>query len=121
MSTAVSAERQAILNTVREFAQAEIRPHVLEWDEKQQFPSEVFRKLGDLGLLGTIFPEEYGGSGLSTGDYAAIVEELASVDGSVALALAAHPSLGSSHIFRFGSETPRRRYIPPLTSRGGPA
>ncbi len=116
MSTAVSAERQAILNTVKEFAEAEIRPHVMEWDERQQFPSEVFRKLGDLGLLGTIFPEEYGGAGLSTTDYAAIVEELASVDGSVALALAAHTSLGSSHIFRFGNEAQRRRYMPRLTS-----
>jgi alkylation response protein AidB-like acyl-CoA dehydrogenase len=116
MSTAVSAERQAILNTVREFSAAEIRPHVLEWDERQQFPTEVFRKLGDLGLLGTIFPEDYGGAGLSIGDYAAIVEELASVDGSVALALAAHTSLGSSHIFRFGNETQRRRYMPRLTS-----
>ncbi len=116
MSTAVSAERQAILQTVREFAEAEIRPHVMEWDERQQFPGEVFRKLGDLGLLGTIFPEEYGGAGLSTSDYAAIVEELASVDGSVALALAAHTSLGSSHIFRFGNEAQRRRYMPRLTS-----
>jgi len=116
MSTAVSAERQAILQTVREFAEAEIRPHVMEWDERQQFPDEVFRKLGDLGLLGTIFPEEYGGAGLSTSDYAAIVEELASVDGSVALALAAHTSLGSSHIFRFGNEAQRRRYMPRLTS-----
>jgi alkylation response protein AidB-like acyl-CoA dehydrogenase len=116
MSTAVSAERQAILNTVKEFAEAEIRPHVMEWDERQQFPGEVFRKLGDLGLLGTIFPEEYGGAGLSTSDYAAIVEELASVDGSVALALAAHTSLGSSHIFRFGNEAQRRRYMPRLTS-----
>ena len=116
MSTAVSAERQAILSTVREFAEAEIRPHVMEWDERQQFPGEVFRKLGDLGLLGTVFPEEYGGAGLSTSDYAAIVEELASVDGSVALALAAHTSLGSSHIFRFGNEAQRRRYMPRLTS-----
>jgi alkylation response protein AidB-like acyl-CoA dehydrogenase len=116
MSTAVSAEREAILRTVRDFAEAEIRPHVMEWDEKQEFPREVFRKLGELGLLGTIFPEEYGGSGLSTADYAAVVEEIASVDGSVALALAAHTSLGSSHIFRFGTEAQRRRYMPRLTS-----
>ena len=66
MSTTASAEREAILQTVRDFAQAEIRPHVMEWDEAQQFPHEVFRKLGELGLLGTIFPEEYGGAGLST-------------------------------------------------------
>ena len=116
MSTAVSSEREAILQTVRDFAQREIRPHALEWDEKQEFPREVFRKLGELGLLGTIFPEEYGGAGLSTSDYIAIVEELACVDGSVALALAAHTSLGSSHIFQFGTEAQKRRYMPRLTS-----
>src|SRR6266542_227186 len=116
MSTAVSAEREAILQTVRDFARKEIRPHVMEWDEKQHFPREVFHSLGELGLLGTIFPEEYGGAGLSTGDYAAIVEELASVDGSIALALAAHTSLGSSHIFQFGTEAQKRRYMPKLTS-----
>jgi alkylation response protein AidB-like acyl-CoA dehydrogenase len=116
MSATFSAERKAILDTVREFAEAEIRPHVLEWDEKQHFPRDLFHKLGQLGLLGTIFPEEYGGAGLSTSDYAAIVEEIACVDGSIALALAAHTSLGSSHIFRFGTEPQRRRYMPKLTS-----
>src|SRR5499433_1673519 len=116
MSTVISTEREAILQTVREFADAEIRPHVMEWDEKQEFPRDLFRKLGELGLLGTIFPEEYGGAGLSTADYAAIVEEIACVDGSIALALAAHTSLGSSHIFRFGTDAQRRRYMPLLTS-----
>ena len=116
MSTAISSERETILQTLREFCDAEIRPHVLEWDEKQVFPREVFRRLGELGFLGTIFPEAYGGAGLSTGDYAAIVEEIASVDGAVALALAAHTSLGSSHIFQFGSEAQRRRYLPKLAS-----
>src|ERR1700730_16415133 len=116
MSTSVSSEREAILQTLREFCEAEIRPHVLEWDEAQQFPREVFRKLGELGFLGTIFPEEFGGAGLSTRDYMAIVEEIACVDGSVALALAAHTSLGSNHIYQFGTETQRRRYMPRLTS-----
>jgi alkylation response protein AidB-like acyl-CoA dehydrogenase len=116
MSTSVSSDRESILQTLREFCQAEIRPHVLEWDEAQQFPREVFRKLGELGFLGTIFPEELGGAGLSTRDYMAIVEEIACVDGSVALALAAHTSLGSNHIYQFGTETQRRRYMPKLTS-----
>jgi alkylation response protein AidB-like acyl-CoA dehydrogenase len=116
VSTAVSSERAAIVQTLREFADAEIRPHVLEWDEAQQFPGDVFRKLGELGFLGVLFPEEYGGAGLSYGDYAAIVEELAAVDGSVALSLSAHNSLGSNHIFQFGSEAQRRRYIPKLAS-----
>ncbi len=116
MSTSVSSERRSILETLRQFCEAEIRPHVLEWDEAQHFPREVFRKLGQLGFLGTIFPEEYGGAGLSTRDYAAIVEEVASVDGSVALSLAAHTSLGSNHIFQFGTEAQRRQYVPRLAS-----
>ncbi|MFY9550267.1 MAG: acyl-CoA dehydrogenase family protein [Thermoanaerobaculia bacterium] len=116
MTTAVSAERQAILQTLRDFLEAEIRPHVLQWDEAQEFPREVFRKLGELGFLGVLFPEDYGGSGLSYMDYQAIVEEISSVDPSVALALAAHNSLGSNHIFQFGSEAQRRKYIPKLAS-----
>ncbi len=116
MAASVSSERQAILETLRAFCQAEIRPHVMEWDEAQRFPREVFRRLGELGFLGTIFPEEYGGAGLFCVDYAGIVEEIACVDGSVALALAAHTSLGSNHIFQFGTEAQRRRYMPKLTS-----
>ncbi len=116
MTTTTSGERQTILQTLSEFCESQIRPHVLEWDEQQRFPREVFRRLGELGFLGTIFPEEYGGAGLSTADYAAIVEQVASVDAAVALALAAHTSLGSSHIFMFGNESQRRRYMPRLTS-----
>ncbi len=116
MTTALSAERQAILQTLRDFLEAEVRPHVMKWDEAQEFPSEVFRKLGELGFLGVLFPEEYGGAGLSYMDYQAIVEEIASVDPSIALALAAHNSLGSNHIFQFGSETQKRKYIPRLAT-----
>jgi alkylation response protein AidB-like acyl-CoA dehydrogenase len=116
MAMAVSAEREAIVQVVRDFADAEIRPHVMEWDEAQQFPREVFRKLGELGFLGVLFPEEYGGAALSYGDYVAIVEEIAAVDASIALSLAAHNSLGSNHIFQFGTEAQRRRYIPKLAS-----
>jgi alkylation response protein AidB-like acyl-CoA dehydrogenase len=116
MDSTLTAEQQAIRQTVREFAEAEIRPHVLEWDEKQEFPREVFHKLGQLGFLGTIFPEKYGGAALSYVDYAGIVEELAAVDGSVALALAAHTSLGSNHIYEFGTEAQRQKYLPRLTS-----
>jgi hypothetical protein len=116
MSATVSTERAAILATLREFCAAEIRPHVMEWDERQEFPREVFRKLGELGFLGVLFPEELGGAGLSTMDYAAIVEEIASVDGSVALSLAAHNSLGSNHIFQFGTDAQRRKYMPKLMS-----
>jgi alkylation response protein AidB-like acyl-CoA dehydrogenase len=116
VSTTHIGERAAILSVVRDFADAEIRPHIMEWDEAQHFPLDVFRKLGDLGFLGVLFPEEYGGAGLAYGDYAAIVEEIAAVDGSIALSLAAHNSLGSNHVFQFGTEAQRRRYIPRLAS-----
>jgi alkylation response protein AidB-like acyl-CoA dehydrogenase len=116
VSTVVSAEREAILRSLREFCDAEIRPHVMEWDERQEFPRDVFRKLGELGFLGCLFPEDLGGAGLSYVDYAGIVEEVSSVDGSVGLALAAHNSLGSNHIFQFGSDAQRRKYIPKLAS-----
>jgi alkylation response protein AidB-like acyl-CoA dehydrogenase len=120
--TAIVSEREArearetIVQTLRDFCGAEIRPHVMRWDEAQEFPREVFRKLGELGFLGVLFPEEYGGAGLSYMDYAAIVEEISSVDPSVALSLAAHNSLGTNHLFQFGTEAQRRRYMPKLTS-----
>jgi alkylation response protein AidB-like acyl-CoA dehydrogenase len=116
VSTAVTAEHAAIVRTVREFCEAEIRPHVMRWDEAQEFPRDVFRKFGDLGFLGVLVPEEYGGSGLSYMLYAAIVEEISSFDPSVALSLAAHNSLGLNHIFQFGTEAQRRRYVPRMAS-----
>jgi alkylation response protein AidB-like acyl-CoA dehydrogenase len=116
VSTAAPPERAAIVRTLRDFCEAEIRPHVMRWDEAQEFPREVFRQLGALGFLGVLFPEEYGGAGLSYMDYAAIVEEISSVDPSIALSLAAHNSLGSNHLFQFGTEAQRRRYMPKLAS-----
>src|SRR5262249_52692890 len=110
MSTAVTAEREAILQTVRDFAEAEIRPHVMERDEAQVFPRNRFQKLGGLGLRWAVFPEDYGGAGRSTWVYGAVVEEIPCGDGSIALPRAAHTSLGWSHIFRFGTEAQRRRY-----------
>src|SRR5215470_7226932 len=116
MSTVVSAERQAILRTLSEFCEAEIRPNVMRWDEAQEFPREVFRKLGELGFLGVLFPDAYGGAGLSYMDYQAIVEEVASVDPSVALSVAAHNSLGSGHIYQFGTDAQKRKYLPRLVT-----
>jgi alkylation response protein AidB-like acyl-CoA dehydrogenase len=115
-SPAATSEQQAILGAIRSFAEAEIRPHVLAWDEAQQFPREVFHKLGELGFLGMIFPEKYGGAGLTYMDYAAVIEEVSRVDPSVALALAAHTSLGSNHIHEFGTDAQRQKYMPKLTS-----
>jgi alkylation response protein AidB-like acyl-CoA dehydrogenase len=116
MSAVLTSEQQAIRQAAREFAEAEIRPHVLEWDEAQTFPREVFRKLGELGFLGTIFPEAYGGAGLSYMDYIGVIEEISAVDGSVGLSLAAHTSLGTNHIFQFGTEEQRQKYVPKLAT-----
>jgi hypothetical protein len=110
----LSEEQQLLKKTVREFAEAEIGPHAREWDEKQEFPREVFTKLGELGLMGVVWPAEYGGSGMSTLDYAIVMEELARVDAGVALSVAAHNSLSSGHIFLAGSEEQRKKYLTPL-------
>ena len=116
MTAVLTAEQKAIRQAAREFANQEIRPHVMEWDEAQTFPRDVFRKLGELGFLGTIFPEKYGGAGLSYMDYIGVIEEIAAVDGSVGLSLAAHTSLGTNHIFQFGTEEQRQRYVPKLAA-----
>jgi alkylation response protein AidB-like acyl-CoA dehydrogenase len=110
----LSEEQQLLKKTVREFAEAEIGPHAREWDEKQEFPREVFTKLGELGLMGVVWPAEYGGSGMSTLDYAIVMEELARVDAGVALSVAAHNSLSSGHIFLAGSEEQKKKYLTPL-------
>ena len=114
MDFELSEEQLLLRKTVREFAEAELAPHSREWDEKQEFPREVFARLGALGLAGACWPEEYGGSGLSTLDYAIVMEELARVDAGVALSLAAHHGLCSAHIHLFGSETQKKRWLPPL-------
>jgi hypothetical protein len=109
-------EQIQLRKTVREFAEEEIAPHVLEWDEGQIFPAEVIKKLGALGYMGVIFPEELGGAGMGYIEYAIVIEELARVDGSVALIVAAHTSLCANHIFKAGNDAQRARYIPRLAS-----
>ena len=101
---------------MREFAEAEIRPHVMEWDEAQTFPLEAIRKLGRLGYMGSIFPEELGGAGLGYIEYSIIIEELSRVDGSVGIIVAAHTSLCSNHIFKMGSDEQRKKYLPKLAT-----
>jgi alkylation response protein AidB-like acyl-CoA dehydrogenase len=107
-------EQIHLRKSVREFAEGEIAPHVMEWDEVSHFPSELLPKLAEMGLMGVIFPEEYGGSGLGYIEYAAIIEELSRVDGSVGLFVAAHNSLCSNHIYKFGSEEQKKKYLVPL-------
>jgi alkylation response protein AidB-like acyl-CoA dehydrogenase len=110
----LSDEQRLLKQTVREFAESELAPHTREWDEKQEFPREVFTKLGELGLMGVVWPPEYGGAGLSTLDYALVMEELARVDAGVALSVAAHNSLCSGHIFLAGSEPQKKTFLTPL-------
>jgi hypothetical protein len=109
-------EQLQLRKAVREFAEAEILPHVMEWDEAQTFPFEVVRKLGQLGYMGSIFSEDLGGAGMGYIEYAIIIEELSRVDGSVGIILAAHTSLCSNHIYKMGSPEQRQRYIPKLAS-----
>jgi alkylation response protein AidB-like acyl-CoA dehydrogenase len=109
-------EQLHLRKAVREFAEAEIAAHVLEWDETQTFPLEVVRKLGALGYMGAIFPESLGGAGLGYIEYSIIIEELSRVDGSVGIIVAAHTSLCSNHIFKTGTDEQKARYLPKLTS-----
>src|SRR5438309_2057201 len=101
---------------VREFAEGEIAPHVMEWDEASKFPLDTIKQLGQLGLLGTIFPAEYHGAGMGYVEYVIAIEELSRVDGSVGIIVAAHTSLCSNHIFLAGNEDQKRKYIPKLAS-----
>jgi hypothetical protein len=110
----LSEEQQLLKKTVREFAESELRPHAREWDERQEFPREVFTKLGELGLMGVVWPQEYGGAGMSTLDYALVMEELSRADAGVALSVAAHNSLCSGHIFLAGTEEQKKQYLVPL-------
>src|SRR6476661_2565729 len=114
MNFELSEEQQQIKYSIREFAESEIKPHVMEWDESQHFPDELRPKLAELGLMGIIFPEQYGGSGMGYVEYATIIEELGRVDGSVGLSVAAHNSLCSNHIYQFGSEEQKQKYLVPL-------
>jgi len=103
-----------VRRVAREFAEKEIRPHVMEWDEAQIFPREILSKLGELGFLGILIPPEYEGAGFGYLGYVAIIEELSRVDGSVGISVAAHNSLCTGHIFTFGTEDQRRKFVVPL-------
>jgi alkylation response protein AidB-like acyl-CoA dehydrogenase len=109
-----SDDQDLLRRSVREFAETEIRPHILEWDNAQHFPIELVPKLAALGLMGIQFPEAYGGAGMSAIDYCICIEELARVDPSIALSVAAHNGLCASHIFMFGTEAQKQQYLVPL-------
>jgi hypothetical protein len=109
-------EQLQLRKSLREFAEREMAPHVMEWDEASQFPLETVKELGKMGVLGIIFPSEYGGAGLGYVEYVIAVEELSRVDGSVGIIVAAHNSLCSNHIFLAGNEAQKRKYVPKLTT-----
>jgi len=109
-------EQQQLRKSVREFAEREILPHVMEWDEESHFPLEIIHELGKLGLMGVIFPPELGGAGLGYVEYVIAIEELSRVDGSVGITVAAHTSLCSNHIFIAGNEAQRKKYLPKLAT-----
>jgi hypothetical protein len=112
----LTEDQEALRKEIRQFAAREMAPHVMEWDEASEFPLAVVKKLGKMGLLGVIFPVEYGGAGMGYVDYALAIEELSAVDGSIGLTVAAHNSLGTNHIFLAGNEAQKRKYIPKLAS-----
>jgi alkylation response protein AidB-like acyl-CoA dehydrogenase len=116
MDFALTEEQQLLRRSVREFAESEIRPNVMAWDEAQHFPVELLPKLAELGLMGIQFPEQYGGAAMSAVDYCICIEEIARVDPSIALSVAAHNGLGASHIAMFGNEEQKRKYLKPLAS-----
>ena len=105
-----------IAQTARDFAQQKIKPHVMEWDEKQEFPVHIFKELGQLGMMGVLVPEQYGGAGLTYFEYKTIIEEIAKVDGSIGLSVAAHNSLCTGHILLFANEEQKQKYLPKLAT-----
>src|SRR6476620_8209015 len=111
------AEHHNLLRkTVRDFARVEVAPYARKWDQEERFPKEIVPKLAALGLLGIRIPEEYGGSGMDTVSYAICVEEIARVDGSLALTVASHNGLGTGHILGFGNEAQKKKYLPKAAS-----
>ena len=112
----LSDEQELLRRSVREFAESELRPHTMEWDNAQHFPVELLPKLAELGMMGIQFPEAYGGAGMSAVDYCICLEELARVDPSISLSVAAHNGLGAAHIAMFGTDAQKERYLLPLAT-----
>ncbi len=116
MSFQLSENQVAIADMIRKFGKDHIYPKMMEWDESQEFPVDVFKKLGDLGLMGVLVPTEYGGSGFGYTEYVTAITELGSICGSIALSMAAHNSLCTGHILQFGNEEQKKKYLPKLAS-----
>ncbi|WP_196890557.1 acyl-CoA dehydrogenase family protein [Aureivirga marina] len=108
--------QEMIAQSIRDFAAQHITPNIMEWDEAQHFPVDLFKKLGEMGFMGVLVPEEYGGSGLNYHDYVRIIEEISKVDSSIGLSVAAHNSLCTGHILQFGNEEQKKRWLPKLAT-----
>ena len=111
-----SETRQQITQMIRDFGKAQIQPHIMDWDEQQVFPVDVFKKLGELGLMGVLVPEKYEGAGLGYPEYVTVISEIARFCGSIGLSVAAHNSLCTGHILQFGSEEQKKKYLPKLAT-----
>ncbi|MDG1777743.1 MAG: acyl-CoA dehydrogenase family protein [Flavobacteriaceae bacterium] len=116
MNFQLSEEQKLIAESARDFAEQYIRPHIMEWDETQHFPEDVLKKAGEMGFMGIFIPEEYGGSGMGYHEYVAIIQEISKVDPSIGLSVAAHNSLCTGHIFYFGNEEQKQKWLPKLAS-----
>ena len=116
LNFSLTEDQKFIKDAVRDFAEKHIRPHVMEWDESQYFPTDLFKKMGELGFMGVLVPEEYGGSGLGYFEYITVVSEIAKVCGSIGLSTAAHNSLCTGHILAFGTEEQKQQWLPKLAS-----
>src|SRR5210317_1345955 len=114
MNFEMSETRKAIAHSIREFSKKHIRPFMMEWDENQTFPEDLFHQLGEMGYMGVLVPEEYGGSGMDYHEYITVIEEISKVDSSVGLSLAAHNSLCTNHILEFGNEEQKQKWLPKL-------
>ncbi|PKP48784.1 MAG: acyl-CoA dehydrogenase [Bacteroidetes bacterium HGW-Bacteroidetes-12] len=116
MNFEMTENQRMIADMIKNFAEKEIRPNIMKWDETQEFPVEVFKKLGELGLMGAVVPVEYGGSGMSYNEYVVVVSEISKVCGSIGLSVAAHNSLCTNHIYMFGNEEQRKKWLPKLAT-----
>jgi alkylation response protein AidB-like acyl-CoA dehydrogenase len=116
MDFTLTEQQCMIRDMVRDFSERNIRPHVMEWDEAQTFPIDLFRQMGSLGIMGIMVPQEYGGAGLGYNEYIAALEEISKIDGSIGLSVAAHNSLCTGHILQFGSEAQKKKYLPLLAT-----
>lgn len=116
MNFETTETRELIAQSIKDFAAKYIKPYMMEWDEQQIFPIELFKKLGEMGFMGVLVPQEYGGSGLNYHDYIRVIEEISKVDSSIGLSVAAHNSLCTGHILSFGNEEQKRKWLPKLAS-----